>query len=94
MPDVGLVELAGGRHRLVDPLQHRRVVERHVEQQALGGLPQAPHVPVVEERDEVIRAQRLVDPLAIDEPVVVDRHHGLVGRGDLPVDVNRSTHRQ
>src|SRR4029450_157978 len=68
------------------------MVERDVEQDPLGRLPQPPHVPVIEEGHTVVRAQRLVNALSVDEAMVVDRHDGLVGRGDLPVDVYRSTH--
>jgi hypothetical protein len=49
-------------------------------------------VTVVEERQPVVGAERLVDALAVDEPVVVDRHHRLPGRRDPPIDVYGTAH--
>ena len=92
-PDVGLVQFAGGRDRVLHPSRQRLVVERHQEAKPIGRCAEPADVAIVEERHPVVGPQRLVDAFAVQEPVIVDRDDGVLGRGDRAVDVNRTAKR-
>ena len=85
------VEVRRG-HRVGDVRRQGVVRERDVEGDHRRRPAQPPDVAVVEEHAPVVGPQRLVDSLAVDEPVIVDRHHRLIGRGNLAIDVHRSAH--
>ena len=91
--DVGLpASKVRRRHRVADPRSQVGVGEWHVEDDHPGRIAQAADVTVVQERPAVIGPHRLVDPLAVEEAVIEDRHHGLALRGDAPVHVDRRRH--
>jgi hypothetical protein len=68
--------------------------ERHVEDDHLRRPAQPLHVPLVEERPAVIRAERLVNALAVEKPVVENGNRRIALAADAPVDVDRGCHRR
>ena len=83
--------LSRRRHGVVDPLRGAASsVNGTSSSRYRRGRAQPPRVPLVQKRHAVVGAQRLVDALAVEEPVIVDGDDGVLGPCDLPVDVNRA----
>ena len=55
-------------------------------------MAQAAHVPIEEERLPMVRAQRLVDALAVQEAVIEDRNRRRRRVGDPAVHIDHRTH--
>ena len=64
----------------------------HVEGHHPGGRPQPREVPLEQERPPIVGAQRLVNALAVQEPMVEHRDDGLFPRHDLSVHVDDGSH--
>src|SRR5207245_9532702 len=69
------------------------VVVGHGKGEHAGGVAQAPHVAVEEERMTVIGPQRLVHALAVQNPVIEDRDRRVLLIDHAPVDVHSGGHR-
>ena len=83
---------ARGAHRLAEARVHFRVGQRHAEREHVGRFPQPLHVAVEQERLPVVRAQRLVHPLAVQEPVIEYGDHRVLRIGDAAIDVDGGCH--
>ena len=75
-------------HRVCDRVRQLRITLGNRQTDTVGRGSESMQMPSKEKRSAIVGPQRLVDTLAVEKPMIKDRHDGIGGGRDHPVNVD------